>query len=78
MFNRLERRKMKEAQKEIDKLWKRYQQLELRPCHNDAELKRKNEELALLWGEIDTLEKERTLVKHGSGRGIRHDVEYSW
>ena len=78
MFNRPERRKMKETQKEIDKLWKRYQQLELRPCQNDAELKTKNKELALLWKEIDSLERERPIIKHGTGRGIRHDVEYSW
>ena len=78
MFNRPERRKIKETRKEIDKLWKRYQQLELRPCQNDAELKTKNKELALLWKEFDSLETERTVVKPGTGRGIRHDVEYSW
>ena len=78
MFNRPERKKMREQQREIDKLWKRYQQLELRPCQNDAELKKKNEELALLWQEIDVLEREHTVTTHGGGKGIRHDVEYSW
>ena len=78
IFNRSERKKRKEQQREIDKVWKRYQQLELRPCQNDAELKKKNEELALLWQEIDVLEREQTATTHGIGRGIRHDIEYSW
>ena len=51
------KREIKRINKEIERLKEKLKRVELRPCHGDAELSRKDEELILLKHEIYELEK---------------------
>ncbi len=61
------KKKLKGIHKEIKKLKKKYNKLEFKPCKCDAELREKDQELELLRGMINDLEKEqdRCLIKSG-------------
>jgi septal ring factor EnvC (AmiA/AmiB activator) len=58
MVDRATRKKLKKIQKEINRLKKELMKLELRPCHGDADLNKKDEDVRMLRREIYQLEKE--------------------
>jgi hypothetical protein len=68
MINRDIRRNLKRIKKEIKELKKRYKRMEFRPCQNDAELRKKDDDLRELIYKIDTLEKKQDRFILNSGR----------
>jgi septal ring factor EnvC (AmiA/AmiB activator) len=52
------KKKLKSLRKEIKKLKKKHDKMEFKPCKCDAELRAKDQELRLLRGMIQDLEKE--------------------
>lgn len=67
------RKKVKRIEKAITRLKKELKNMELRPCHSDAEIKEKDEDLRTLKLEIYGLEKEANqYILYISG--IRHGV----
>ena len=52
------RKKLKRIQKEIGRFKGELKKMELRPCHGDAELRQKEEDLKIMKREIYELEKE--------------------
>ena len=69
-MGKMRRKNIKEIQKEIERLKKEFQKVELRPCHSDAELKEKYEDIKLLKNMIFQLEKEANeFALYISGRG---------
>ena len=61
MIGKKARKGIMKIQKEIDRLKEGIKKIELRPCHGDADLKQKDEELVMLRREIYELEKEANL-----------------
>lgn len=57
MENNQDQKWIKRIQKEITRLKVEFKKIELRPCHGDEDLKKKNEELISLKKEIYELEK---------------------
>ncbi len=57
-MDRESRKNLKKIQKEMERLKEVYKKLELRPCHTDAELEKKDKELRMLKNEIYKLERE--------------------
>ena len=55
-------KEIKKIQKEIERLKIELRKIELRPCHGDAELKSKDEEVLILKKEIYELEKSANQV----------------
>lgn len=68
MLDRETRRKLKRIKKDIKELKKRYKRVEFRPCQNDAELRKKDDDLRELIDKIDVLEKEQDRFILNSGR----------
>lgn len=68
MLDKETRRKLNRIKKEIKDLKKRYKKMEFRPCQNDAELKKKDEELKGIMDKIYALEKEQDRFILNSGR----------
>ena len=71
-MGRKTRKQVKRIQKEIERLKEEVRKVELRPCHGDADLKKKEEELASLKREMYELEKEANqyvMYISGLGRG---------
>lgn len=68
MLDRENKRKLNRIKKEIKELKKRYKKMEFRPCQNDAELRKKDDDLRGLMDKIDTLEKEQDRFILDSGR----------
>jgi hypothetical protein len=67
------RKKVKRIEKAITRLKKELKNMELRPCHSDAEIQEKGEDLRTLKLEIYGLEKEANqYILYISG--IRHGV----
>ena len=58
MIDKKTRKKMKQIKKEISQLQKQIKKLEFRPCHNDSELKQKDEDIKALHEKIYQLEKQ--------------------
>jgi hypothetical protein len=52
------RKTIKEIQKELNRLKDLLKEAELRPCHGDADLRQKQEEMEILKREIYDIEKE--------------------
>ena len=71
MIDKETRKKLKKIQKETDKLNKELKKLEFRPCQNDADLKKKDEDLKSLREKILSLEKEQDRYMLHAG-GIEH------
>ncbi len=61
MTDRKSRKDIKKIQKELYRLKEILKKIELRPCHGDADLKKKDEEVKMLKREIYDLEKETNL-----------------
>ena len=68
MLDKETRRKLNRIKKDIKDLKKRYKKMEFRPCQNDAELKKKDEELKGIMDKIYALEKEQDRFILNSGR----------
>jgi hypothetical protein len=65
------RKNFKRIQKEINKLKAQLSKIELRPCHGDADIRQKDNELRMIKREIYELEKEANqyaLYVSGIGR----------
>ena len=62
MSTKKRQKDIKKIQKEIDRLKIELRKIEIRPCHGDAELKRKDEEVIILKKEIYELEKSANQV----------------
>lgn len=58
MMNKKSRKNIKTIQKELHRLKGLLKVIELRPCHNDAGLREKEEEIKMLKREIYDVEKE--------------------
>lgn len=58
MVDRTTRKTLKKIQKDVNRLKKELMKIELRPCHGDADLKKKDEDISVLKREIYQLEKE--------------------
>ena len=64
------KREIKRIHREIDRLKDKLKKVELRPCHGDTDLRKKEEELILLKHEIYDLEKSANQYAiHISGLG---------
>ena len=58
MMNKKSRKHIKEAQKELHRFKDLLKKIELRPCHGDADLRQKEDEIKMLEHDIYELEKE--------------------
>ena len=58
MIDKKTRKKLKHIKKEKSQLQKQIKKLEFRPCHNDAELKQKAEDMKALRNKVYHLEKK--------------------
>lgn len=58
MMNRKSRKNIKDIQKELVRLKGLLKAIELRPCHGDVGLRKKEEEIHMLKREIYSVEKE--------------------
>ena len=58
MANKKSRKSIKEIQRELLRLKNLLKVVELRPCHGDADLRQKEEEIKILQREIYDIEKE--------------------
>jgi len=72
MMDKETRKNLKRIEKEIRKIKDKFRKIELRPCQNDLELKQKEEDLAILKGELYELEKEanRYLIHVSGARSV--------
>ena len=61
MIDKKTRKKLKQIKKEISQLQKQIKKIEFRPCHNDAELKQKDEDIKALREKVYQLEKKHDI-----------------
>ena len=73
MIDKDTRKKLRKIQKEIKKVKKELGKLELRPCQNDAELVRKEQDLKELGSKLRALEKEHDRYILDTGR-VKHSL----
>jgi hypothetical protein len=73
MVDKATQKKLKQIKKEIKYLKKEYKNVEFRPCQNDRELFKKDEDLRALMDKIYDLEKEQDRFILDSGR-ISHGI----
>jgi len=73
MIDKGAKKRLKKIQKEIKKVKKELGKTELRPCQNDAELKRKEEDLKELGDKLRALEKEQDRYILDTGR-VEHSI----
>ena len=59
---------VKQIQKEIEELRDEFKKMELRPCHGDADLVKKDKDLDVLKDKIYSLEKERDTYLYSTRR----------
>ncbi|MBW2609670.1 MAG: hypothetical protein JRC68_04915 [Deltaproteobacteria bacterium] len=71
MIDKETRKRLKKIQKEINLLNKEYKKVEFHPCQNDADLKRKDDNLKMIMEKIYALEKEQDRYILDTGR-IKH------
>ncbi|MFO7785777.1 MAG: hypothetical protein ACQET7_06720 [Thermodesulfobacteriota bacterium] len=67
MIDKQTKKKLKSLRKEMKRLKKKYHKMEFKPCKCDAELRAKEQELQLLRGMINDLEKEQDRCILNSG-----------
>ena len=63
METKSKKKAVKNIQKQIAKLKSEIKKLELRPCHGDADIRKKELEIENLRGEIYELEKEANKIE---------------
>jgi len=73
MIDKETRKRLKKIQKEINILKKEYKKVEFRPCQNDSDLKRKDDNLKTIMDKICIFEKEQDRYILETGR-IRHNI----
>jgi peptidoglycan hydrolase CwlO-like protein len=73
MIDKRTRKKLKQIKKEINQLQKQIKRIEFRPCHNDAELKQKEENIKALHERIYQLEKKHDRYILNAGN-IKHTL----
>ena len=73
MIDKGTKKRLRKIQKEIKKVKKELGKLELRPCQNDAELERKEQDLRELGGKLRDLEKEHDRYILDTGR-VKHSL----
>ncbi|MFH1930686.1 MAG: hypothetical protein ABIN18_03735 [Pseudomonadota bacterium] len=61
MIDKETRKKLKQIKNQISQLKKQIKKLEFRPCHNDSELKQKDEDIKTLREKTYHLEKEHDM-----------------
>ena len=57
-MNKESRKNLKRIKKELERLKEAYKDVELRPCHGDAELEQKSADFKMLKNEIYELERD--------------------
>lgn len=75
MIKRLARRRLKQIEQDIDALREIYGIIEVRPCKNDEELKKKDRDLSSLLKKIYALERDKEEYRCSPG-GIEGNVDY--
>jgi chromosome segregation ATPase len=73
MIDKQTRKRLKQIGKKISQLKKQTRKLELRPCHNDAELKQKDQDINALREQVHHLEKEQDTYILQTGN-IKHSL----
>jgi septal ring factor EnvC (AmiA/AmiB activator) len=73
MIDKETKKRLKKIQKDIRRVKKEISKAELRPCQNDADLKKKEEEIAGLGDKLRAFEKEQDRYILDSGR-VRHST----
>lgn len=75
MIKRLARKRLKQIEQDIDALREIYRIIEVRPCKNDEDLKKKDRDLSSLLRKIYALERDKEEYRCSRG-GIVGNVEY--
>jgi hypothetical protein len=75
MIKRLARRRLKQIEQDIDALREIYRIIEVRPCKNDEDLKKKDRDLGSLLKKIYALERDKEEYRVSAG-GLEGNVEY--
>jgi peroxiredoxin family protein len=73
MIDKATKKKLKKIQREIKKAKKELDKVELRPCQNDADLKRKEDDLKDLADNIRALEHEQDRHILDTGK-VKHTI----
>jgi septal ring factor EnvC (AmiA/AmiB activator) len=73
MLDKATRKRLRKIQKEIKRVRRELDKIELRPCQNDAELKQKEEDLEELSNKLRALEKEQDRYILDTGR-VKHSI----
>jgi len=73
MLDKETRKRIKKIRKEINRLKKEYKKVEVIPCRNDADLKKKDDKLKALMERIYAMEKEIDRFVLDSGR-VEHTI----
>ena len=77
MIKRLARKRLKQIEQDIDALREIYRIIEVRPCKNDEDLKKKDRDLSSLLRKIYALERDKEEYRCSRG-GIAGNVEYDF
>jgi septal ring factor EnvC (AmiA/AmiB activator) len=64
MVNKASKRVIKKIQSEIDRLKKKFKEMEIRPCQGDADLAQREKDLKVLKEQIYELEREVDKYKY--------------
>lgn len=73
MIDKETQKRLKQIGKKISHLEKQIMKLQLRPCHNDSDLKQKDEAIKALREQVHHLEKEQDMYILKSGN-IKHSL----